>query len=134
MKEYADVYKTPGAFSWTELMTTDPQAASAFYGKLFGWGFDEMNMSAEMGVYRVAKVGDTAVGGIMKTPAPAAGMPPMWCAYVTVADIEATLKQATALGGKVVAPVMEVPNVGRFAVVADPQGATINVMQYSMPG
>jgi predicted enzyme related to lactoylglutathione lyase len=134
MKEYADVYKTPGAFSWTELLTSDPQAASAFYGKLFGWKFDEMNMGGDGGPYRVAKVGDTAIGGIMKTPAPAVGMPPMWGVYVTVTDIEATLKQAAALGGKVVAPVMDVPNVGRFAVLADPQGATINVMQYSMPG
>lgn len=133
MKSYDDVYKTPGAFSWTELLTGDPQAAAGFYGQLFGWKFDEMNMGGE-GVYRVAKVGDTAVGGIMKTPAAATGMPPMWCAYVTVADIDATLKQAAALGGKVVAPVMEVPNVGRFAVIADPQGATINLMQYSMPG
>lgn len=134
MKSYDDVYKTAGAFSWTELLTTDPQAAASFYARLFGWKFDEMNMGAETGVYRVAKVRDTAVGGIMKIPPQAQGMPPMWSPYVTVADIDATLKQAAALGGKVVAPVMDVPNVGRFAVLADPQGATINVMQYSMPG
>jgi uncharacterized protein len=133
MKAYEDVYKTPGAFSWTELLTSDPKAATGFYAKLFGWTFNEMNMGGD-GPYHVAKVGDTQVGGIMKTPAQAAGMPPTWCAYVTVADIDATLEQVVALGGKVLAPVMDVPNVGRFAVIADPQGANLNVMQYAMPG
>lgn len=133
MKAYEDVYKTPGAFSWNELLTTDPQAAAEFYGTLFGWTLDAMQMGGDTGTYRVAKVGTTAIGGIMKTPAAAQGMPPMWCAYVTVADIDATLKQVAQLGGKVVAPVMDVPQVGRFAVIADPQGATINLMQYSTP-
>jgi hypothetical protein len=80
------------------------------------------------------KVGDTGVAGIMKIPAGAQGMPPMWGSYVTVANLDATLEQATGLGAKVVAPPMDIQGVGRMAVIADPQGATLNLIQYSMPG
>jgi predicted enzyme related to lactoylglutathione lyase len=128
MNEYQDVYKTAGAFSWTELMTPDPQAAQAFYGPLFGWKFDTMDMGT--GPYHVAKVGETAIGGIMKTPPDAQGMPPMWGAYVTVADADATAAKCRELGGKVLAGPMDVPTVGRFVVMADPQGASIMAMQY----
>ena len=62
-----DVFKTPGAISWSELMTADPAAAAAFYGELFGWTFDQMDMGS--GPYRVIKVGaDDAIGGIMAAP------------------------------------------------------------------
>lgn len=124
-----DAFKTHGAFSWSELMTGDAAAAAAFYGPLFGWDIEAMDMGG--GPYHLLKVGDTAVGGIMKTPAEAGPMPPAWGCYVTVDDVAATVKQATALGGKVVVPAMDVPGVGRMAVIADPQGATLSVMQYS---
>ena len=125
-----DVFKTHGAFSWNELPTGDPAAAAAFYGHLFGWRVETMNMGD--GDYHVVKVGDTAVGGIMKTPA-AVPMPPSWGCYVTVDDIAATVAATSAFGGKVLVPPMDVPGVGRMAVIADPQGATLSVMQYSMP-
>ena len=131
MKAYDEVYKTPSAFSWNELMTTDPQTAATFYGVLFGWKVDAMEMGGG-GTYRVAKVGETGIGGIMKIPDDVQGMPPAWGSYVTVADLDATLAQAVALGGRVVAPAMEIPKVGRMAVIGDPQGATINVIQYAM--
>lgn len=124
-----DAFKTHGAFSWSELMTGDAAAAAAFYGPLFGWDIEAMDMGG--GPYHLLKVGDTAVGGIMKTPAEAGPMPPAWGCYVTVEDVAATVAQATALGGKVVVPAMDVPGVGRMAVIADPQGATLSVMQYS---
>lgn len=130
MQAYADVYKTAGAFSWNELLTSDPQAAAAFYGRLFGWTFQTMEMGGDS-PYRVVKVGDTSVAGIMKTPAEAGQMPPMWGCYVTVADLDETVRQATALGGKVLVPAMEVPTVGRMAVIADPQGAALSIMQYN---
>jgi predicted enzyme related to lactoylglutathione lyase len=125
-----DVYKTHGAFSWSELMTGDPAAAAAFYGPLFGWRVETMDMGT--GPYHVVKVGDTAVAGIMKTPADAGPVPPAWGCYVTVDDTDATVAQAVALGGRLVAPAMDIPGVGRMAVIADPQGAVISVMQYSM--
>jgi hypothetical protein len=124
-----DVYKTHGAFSWSELMTGDPAAAAAFYGPLFGWRIETVDMGG--GPYHLLKVGETAIGGIMKTPAEAGPMPPAWGCYVTVEQVDATVARVTALGGKVVVPAMDIPGVGRMAVIADPQGATLSVMQYS---
>jgi uncharacterized protein len=133
MKTYDDVFKTPGAVSWTELMASDPQAASDFYGSLFGWKFDTMEMGS--GPYRVIKVGDAAIGGIMgKPPGAAADMPAMWGSYVTVASLDETLATVQRLGGGVLVEPMDVPGVGRMAVIRDPQGAALSVIQYNMPG
>jgi uncharacterized protein len=126
-----DVYKTPGAFSWSELMTSDPAAAKEFYTTLFGWGTRDMQMSS--GTYTTCQVGDDSVGGIMKIPAEATGMPPAWGVYVTVEDVDATIRQAEQLGGSVIVPPMEVDGVGRRAVLKDPQGAIFAVIKYSFP-
>lgn len=124
-----DVFKTHGAFSWSELMTTDPEAAAAFYGQLFGWKSEAMDMGT--GAYHVQKLGEPAIGGIMGMPPDAPkGMPPMWGCYVTVTDVDATVAQAVKLGGKVVMPIMKVPGVGRMAAIADPQGAVLSVITY----
>lgn len=125
-----DVYKTHGAFSWSELITSDPVAAAAFYGSLFGWSTKDMG--PEMGGYRVVNVGETAVAGIMAMPAGAPPMPPHWGCYVTVSDVDAVLARCAQLGGKTLVPAMDVPTVGRMAVIQDPQGATLSVMQYAM--
>ena len=122
-------FQTPGAVSWTELTTPDPAAAQAFYGALFGWRFDAMPMPD--GTYHVIKVtDDAAIGGIMATPPQAQGMPPMWGSYVTVADCDATAAKCTSLGGKVCVGPMDIPNVGRFAMLQDPQGAMLYVIAY----
>lgn len=126
-----DPFKTPGAFSWCELATADPAKATEFYGSLFGWTFDNMDMGT--GAYHVAKVGDAAIGGVCGF-APDAPQVPMWGAYVTVADCDKTVAQCKALGGSVCAGPFDVPTVGRMAVLQDPQGAVFNVMAYSMPG
>ncbi len=125
-----DVYKTHGAFSWSELTTSDPKAAAAFYSQLFGWAVNDMDMGT--GPYHVVKVGDTSVGGIMGPPPGAPPMPPHWGCYVTVSSVEDTLAQCAALGGKTLVSAMDVPGVGRMAVIQDPQGAVLNVMAYSM--
>ena len=129
-----DVYRTPGAFSWNELMTSDPDAALAFYAPLFGWAVETMAMPA--GPYHLLKLGDTAVGGVMKLPEEAAadGAPSAWGSYVTVADVDATCAKAVSLGGHVLHDPVDVKGVGRFAVIVDPQGAAINVMAYAAPG
>jgi uncharacterized protein len=124
-----DVYKTHGAFSWNELMTTDPAAAGRFYGELFGWTIKNMDMGT--GPYHVASVGDSQVCGIMGMPPDAGPMPPAWGCYVTVNDVDATIAKCTALGGKLLMPAMGVPTVGRMAVLQDPQGAVFSVMAYS---
>ena len=124
-----DVYKTHGAFSWSELTTTDPAAAAAFYGELFGWVAKDMGES--MGHYRVVSVGESGVGGIMSLPEGAPPMPPHWGCYVTVDNVETTLARCSALGGKTLVPAMDVPTVGRMAVLQDPQGAVLSVIQYA---
>ena len=124
-------FQTPGAFSWCELMTTNAGAATEFYAQLFGWKLEAMNMGMP---YHVVKVGDAAIGGIMgMRPGAPPGMPPTWVPYVTVADVDALVKTVVSLGGKVLMPPADIPSVGRFAVIADPQGAAINVITYVMP-
>jgi predicted enzyme related to lactoylglutathione lyase len=124
-----DVFKTHGAFSWAELMTSDPAAALAFYGRLFGWSAKDMAMPN--GTYTTFQVSDTSVGGMMKIPAAAAGMPPAWGVYVTVRNVDETVEQVESLGGKVVMPPRDVPGVGRMAVIQDPQGASLSVITYT---
>ncbi len=128
MKTYDDVYKTPGAFSWSELMTTDPEAASRFYGALFGWSFEKMDMGTP---YHVVKTAGTSVGGIMGMPPDAPPMPPNWGCYVTVADADATAKKCVELGGKVMHGPVDIPTVGRFVVLQDPQGAVLSAISYN---
>jgi uncharacterized protein len=122
-----DVFKTHGAFSWSELITPDPQAALAFYGELFGWQAQTEHIQQP---YHLLKLGATTVGGVMGPPVAAPSMPAQWGVYITVDDVERTVAQCLALGGRVYAPVMTIAGVGRMAVLADPQGAAFNVMQY----
>ena len=124
-----DVYQTHGAFSWSELMTDDPAAAVAFYGQLFGWKAENMDMGT--GAYHVVKIGDESIGGIAGKPPGSAGMPSAWGCYVTVDDIDATAARCAELGGTVCMAPMDIPGVGRMAVLQDPQGAVFNAITYS---
>jgi hypothetical protein len=124
-----DAYKTHGAFSWFELATPDPTTALAFYGELFGWQSENMDMGT--GPYHVIKLGDTSVGGAMQPPPGEQGRPAMWQCYVTVDDIDATAALCAKLGGKIIAGPMDIPTVGRMAVLQDPQGAVISAITYS---
>jgi predicted enzyme related to lactoylglutathione lyase len=128
-----DAYKTHGAFSWNELMTSDPDAALRFYTQLLGWSVQKMAMPGFD--YHVLKVGDVSVGGVMALPAEAqaGGAPPCWGSYVTVADVDATARKAVELGGKVVHGPADIPGIGRFAVIVDPQGAALSVITYAPP-
>jgi len=123
-----DLFKRQGAFSWCELMTTDVEGAKKFYTNLFGWQTEEMPM--ENMTYTIVKVGAEGLGGIMSIPPLAEGSPPNWGVYVTVDDINATAGRTEALGGKILIPPTDIPNVGRFCVVQDPQGAVISAIQY----
>ena len=127
-----DAFKTHGAFSWSELNTDDPKKAVAFYTELFGWTSESMDMGT--GPYHVIKVGDASIGGISAKPPGTEKMPSMWGSYVTVDDIDKTAKQCAKLGGKVLMGPMDIPTVGRMAVMQDPQGAIINAITYKMEG
>jgi predicted enzyme related to lactoylglutathione lyase len=124
-----DPTKTHGAFSWNELMTTDPVAAGAFYSGLFGWSMKDVDMGT--GPYHLANLGETSVGGIMGMPPGSPPMPPCWGCYITVTSVDETIAKCTAMGGKTIMPPMDVPGVGRMAVLQDPQGAVFSVMTYA---
>jgi len=123
-------FKTHGAIGWTELMTNDVGAAKNFYTKLFGWTTEEMSVTPGM-TYTVVKVAGNGIGGIMSCPQGAQGVPPHWMSYVTVNDVDAVAKSAQQLGGKVLMGPQDIPTVGRFCVIQDPQGATISAISYA---
>lgn len=115
-------------FNWCELLTTDVAAAKNFYTTLFGWETEEMSMPGM--TYTVIKAGGEGIGGIMGIPEGAKGMPPAWGVYVTVDDVDKTAGMAEKLGGKIHLPPTDIPGVGRFCVIVDPQGAFINAITY----
>ncbi len=121
-------FKTHGAFSWCELMTIDAAAAKAFYTQLFGWETEDMSMPGM--TYTIVKTGGRGIGGIMAIPQEARGMSPAWGSYVTVEDVDATARTAEELGAKICVPPRDIPNVGRFCVIQDPQGAMISAITY----
>jgi predicted enzyme related to lactoylglutathione lyase len=114
----ADV-NSRGKFVWYDLMTSDPQKAQAFYPKVVGWGTTEW---AGPPPYTMWTVGQTPMAGVMQLPA-GAGAPPHWLAYIATPDVDATVAQAESLGAKVMVKSTDIPTVGRFAVLTDPQGA-----------
>jgi predicted enzyme related to lactoylglutathione lyase len=124
-----DRFKQHGAFSWNELMTTDPRSAADFYTKLLGWTTEDVQM--EDMTYTVVTTGDEQVGGIMQIPPEAKGTPPHWGAYITVDNVDETAGKAEGLGAKIMIPPRDIPNVGRFAVIQDPQGAVISLITYA---
>lgn len=124
--------KQQGAFSWNELMTTDVAGAKAFYRELFGWEMRDAQ-TPDM-TYTMLKAGDQEVGGLMAIPAEAKGAPPAWGAYVTVDDVDQQLRRVEQLGGKVIVPARDIPDVGRFAVISDPQGAMLSMITYTCQG
>jgi uncharacterized protein len=128
--EEIDVFKQHGAVSWYELSTSDVDAATQFYTQLFGWTTETTQM-ADGSKYVSFKVNNQPIGGIMKTPSQAQGVPPYWGLYVTVNDVDATVKQAQEAGGKIVVPPMDIPEAfSRFSIIQDPQGAVIGVIKY----
>ena len=114
-----------GRFVWHELMTTDPQAAGAFYSKVLPWKTQPSGMPD----YTLWISGKTQAGGLMAQPESArqAGAPPSWLVYIGTPDVDATAAAAERLGGKVLKAPADIPAVGRFAVLADPQGAAFAV-------
>jgi predicted enzyme related to lactoylglutathione lyase len=123
-----DAFFQHGAFSWCELMTADVAAAKRFYGELLGWSMADMPIGDAS--YTVITAGGHEIGGIMPIPPHAAGASPSWGAYVTVDDVDATAQKAQALGAKTIVPPTDIPDVGRFYMFEDPQGAVLSVISY----
>jgi predicted enzyme related to lactoylglutathione lyase len=120
--------RKPGQFVWYELLTTDVEAAETFYKKVVGW---HVTPSGQAGMdYRLWRMGDAMISGLMAIPADAKahGMAPVWLGYVSVENVDEAVAAVTRDGGSVRMPACDIPDVGRMALVVDPQGAAIYVI------
>jgi uncharacterized protein len=125
-----------GRFVWHELSTSNPGAAQDFYQKVVGWSTSKSDNSEMAGMdYTIWMAGDVPIGGVMELmpEAKAMGATPSWLAYVEVPDADRTIADAVALGAKVLMPAHTVLDVGRFSILADPQGATFAVITSAKP-
>ena len=122
-----------GRFVWQELMTEDTGTAGAFYSKVVGWRAQPSSVDP---TYTQFGTGGAFYAGMMKLPdeARAAGAKPQWVPYIGAADVEATMAAAERLGGRVMRPAHDIPTVGRFAILADPQGAAFAVFKPAQDG
>jgi predicted enzyme related to lactoylglutathione lyase len=122
-----------GRFVWYELMTTDVEAAKTFYAKVVGWNVEDASMPGM--IYTLFKAGDANVAGLMilTEDARKMGVPPCWTGYVAVDDVDAGSDQVKKLGGAIHVAPSDIPGVGRFAIVADPQGAVLALFKGTTP-
>jgi predicted enzyme related to lactoylglutathione lyase len=123
----------PGTFIWHELMTTDPEAAIGFYQKTIGWGVMPWQQDPN---YRMFMWNGVPMAGLMLLPEQelARGARPYWLSYIAVTDVDAAVIRAGTLGAKTYLEPMDIPTVGRVAVLADPQGAVFGVYRPAQSG
>jgi hypothetical protein len=126
----AGVFHDPGAITWVELYTTNVDAAGKFYIQTIGWDAEAVDMGPTgtytlLGLPGEGKSGQ--IGGMMAMPPNMKGVPSNWLPYFAVADCDASAKKAVELGGKLAMPPTDIPNIGRFAIVQDPQGAAFAI-------
>jgi predicted enzyme related to lactoylglutathione lyase len=110
-----------GKFVWCEWMGADIAGAVDFYRHVVGWTIESNDMAGFP--YNIASVGGYGVGGLFPTPPMAKGTPPCWTGDVWVDDVDLAVARLNAAGGRVLREPMDIPHVGRMAVVADNQGA-----------
>ena len=123
----AGIVNEHGAFSWSELITPDPHAVTAFYAAVFGWTAETMPMpSGEYTVFRVRGGNENGIAGAMAPPME--GMPTFWGVYFTVDDATVTVDLAKQLGAQVLMDATPMPGVGTLATLMDPHGAIFSVM------
>lgn len=126
----------PGQIWWTELMTRDPDSAREFYSKVIGWTANDVSLSDPM---QPAKAGEPnytifmnddghPVCGVFNLGGPGhENVPPHWFTYIAVEDVDDTVQTVTACGGQVLRPPFDVANVGRIAIIRDPEGAAVGI-------
>lgn len=120
----------PGKFVWFELITDDVEGDLAHYGEVLGW----KTQSMDMGDFEYKMLGRGEVGhcGVVKPQM--SGVPTHWASYLAVEDVDATVAKVAEAGGKVVVPPTDLPGVGRFSLIADPEGATVHAFKASGEG
>lgn len=119
---------TETPFIWHELVTPDQKKSGVFFSELFGWDVKEVD-AGEFGTYTLFQKDGQDVAGMMNPTPDTPGKESYWHAYIAVDDVDNCAKQAPLLGGKVLVPPHEVPDVGRICIVADPTGAIVHLMQ-----
>jgi predicted enzyme related to lactoylglutathione lyase len=115
---------------WCELATPDREKAKAFYGKLFNWELKQSGPSDYVEIHNRGK----AIGGMLQMDERWGDVPPNWTPYFLVANCDQSVAKAKQLGGDVKMGPMEIPHVGRFAVIADPQSAVFQIIQLAAMG
>ena len=123
--------KTHGAIGWCDMMTDDVEKARDFYTAVIGWDTEVMDIG--MGPYTVFKTGGNPAAGMMAKPAEAADAPNTWTSYVTVDDVDACAARVAGAGGTVLNGPVDIPAVGRMAIIQDPTGGVIGMMTYADP-
>jgi predicted enzyme related to lactoylglutathione lyase len=123
----AGIVNVPGALVWNELTTTDTARAGDFYSGLFGWGIDAKTFGSTD--YTIFQNGDRGAAGMFKLTPDLADVPPFWLVYFAVDDCDAKVKKATELGATTIKPADDIPGVGRFAILQDPQGAAFAIIK-----
>lgn len=112
---------------WYELIADDADAAERFYGTVLGWRFERMPAGPDMD-YRIASTNGTPVAGLMQQPE-GGEMPRRWLVYFGVDDVDRSVREAERAGASVHVPPTDIPEVGRFAFLSDPQGALFYLMR-----
>lgn len=122
-----------GRLLWTDLMVADVEAATRFYPAVTGWTLTPWAMGEGVPPYTMWTAGTMPVGGVMglSEGEAAGGTPARWLAYLGTPDVDATYREALALGARTIVPPRDIPTVGRFAILADPQSAGFAVFQPS---
>jgi len=111
-------------FCWNELLSNDVEKHKEFYSKLFGW---ETVVAPELDGYVTFKKDGKEVAGLKKMPEGHDNMTSKWQSYVSVEDVDAVVKKSEELGGKTHMAPMDIPNVGRIAVISDPVEGVIGI-------
>jgi predicted enzyme related to lactoylglutathione lyase len=128
----AQLVNDPGSLSWNELHTRDVDGAKAFYSAVFGWRPEDQDMDGM--TYTILNLGDSQIAGMMTMqPGVPDEVTAFWLTYFGVADCDASVAKAQELGASVTAPPMDIPGVGRFAVLSDPHGATFAIIAGAPP-
>jgi predicted enzyme related to lactoylglutathione lyase len=127
--DYKKMPSGHGTWGWCELTTTDTSRAKDFYSKLFGWTTSDMDLGPA-GIYTIFSAHGETLGGMMKDCAEGGAPTSMWTPYVQVESLDEAYANAKEMGATTCVPPSPVPNIGRFAVIQDPTGATIALIQY----
>jgi uncharacterized protein len=130
LKPSADGAFNYSRFVWFDLMVGDLPAAKSFYTNLMGWSTREAPMPPQ-GTYTIFSYQGQDFGGMAPLPDPKAS--PYWMPYVQVSNVEQSLRDAEKMGGRVLMPPTEIPNVGKFATLQDPTGGVLSIIHFNQP-